>query len=99
MSILPAFGKVRSLLLQRKVSKNFQSAPPQVKNSNNRILADLIDFLEPDATNCEGSVNGDPSSTATVSGVFDSRPAVVVERVPNIESMVERCLAELTAPS
>jgi len=96
ISLLPAFVKVRSLLVQRKV-KNFQPASPQVKS--NLILADLIDFLEPAAViTSEGSVNGD-SSTATVSGIFDSTPAVAVERVPAIDSMVERCLAKLAAPS
>jgi len=96
--------EVRSLLLQRKVKnfqppsslvKNFQPASSQVKN--NLILADLIDLEPAAAITSEGSVNGE-SSTATVSGMFDSTPAVV-ERVLTIDSMVEKCLAELAAPS
>jgi hypothetical protein len=93
MSLLPPFWRKRSLLNQRQV-KNSQQASPPVKEF--LILEDLIDFLEPAATS-EGPVNGD--SSATVRGISESTPADVVEKELTMDSMVEKCLAQLATPS
>lgn len=99
LSLVPAFRRVgsrRSLLIQRQFFqvKNFQQASPQAKDF--LILGDLIDFSEP--AKSEGPVFCRSGDSATVSGISEPTPADVNNEL-TIDSMVEKCLAELAAPS
>lgn len=110
ISPLPAFWKVgslRSRLLPRRFLqvKNFQLVSPQVKDL--LILDDLIDFSEP-VCSTEGPEfcqNGE-YSTSTVGDMLvseampaDHVPDHVVKKGVTIDSMFDKCLAELAAPS
>jgi hypothetical protein len=89
-------GSVGSLFIRRSCSfqvKNFQHGSPQVKDL--LVLEDLIDFSEPAARSHEAR----PVDSAPAIGIAESTPADVVCNERKMDSMVEKCLAELAASS
>ncbi|KAG0615146.1 hypothetical protein M758_5G018600 [Ceratodon purpureus] len=94
VSLIPAIWRICSMgsLFIRFQVKKFQQASPQVK-SDFLILEDLIDFSEPISSDDR------PVECAPVGGAVESTPADVVSNELKMDSMVEKCLAELVAPS
>ena len=95
MSLIPALwgiGSTGSVFIRWPCFqvKNFQQAPPQGKDF--LILDDLIDFSDPAKSEVL------LVDSATGSAIAESTPANICNEL-KIDSMVEKCLAELTCPS
>lgn len=71
--------------------KYFHQASPQAKDF--QILEDLIDFSEPERSEAR------PVDSSPAGAISESIVADVVSNELKMESMVENCLADLTAPS